>query len=197
MAFQQLLIPDLINTIALNCDIDTLQKLSLTKKEIKNMIDKNIIIEKMKDIFPEFLHKYINFDSEYMLNAKNMDIPHKYSFTGYIDFIEFKNFDNEDYKTNILYGYDHYNRFYISVLYNDLILNKKNIVTFFQRYSEQKTYFVSCQNSFISPSYCATWNFIYSDQTLTKYYSILFKLLNEGIAYYDNEYNDKFSYKLE
>jgi len=197
MSFQDILIPDLINNIAYQCDIDTITKLAQTKKEISDMIDKNIIIEKIKEIFPKFFHKYINFNSKYLVNAKHMDIPNKCSFTGYIDFIQLENFVNDNYKTNILYGYDNYSRFYISILYRDLIINNIKIVTFFQRYIEQKSYFVSCQHTFISSTYCATWNFRYTDQTLTEYYDILFQLINEGIANYNNKHGEKFYYQLE
>lgn len=197
MAFQDILIPDLINNIAYQCDIETIQKLESSSTEIKNIIDKNIIIEKIKEIFPEFFHKYINFNSKYLLNAKHMDIPDKYSFTGYIDFIQLEDFVNDNYKTNILYGYDNYNRFYISILYRDLIMNKTKIVTFFQRYIEQKSYFVSCQETFISSSYCAPWNFRCTDQILTEYYNILFQLINEGLTNYNNNHGETFCYQLE
>ena len=107
-------------------------------------------------------------------------------------------FINENDKTNIVYGYDNVNRFFISVLYKDLLNDKMNIVTFFQRYGDDKGYYVSCQNTFIIDGWCATYRFTDNAfNKLTEIYEILFKLINEGNATNDEHSLDKYSYKLE
>lgn len=198
MSFQDIIIPELINNISLKCDLGSIYKLRLVSNEIKNMIDVNTVkILKMKQIIPEFLHKYINFNSKFMLNSQHIDIGEKFGMTGYIDFIQSSYFINENYKTNIIYGYDNTHRFFISMLYKDQITNKIQIVTFFQRYSEDTRYYVSCQNTFIYSSHCATLRFTYNDsKKLTEIYEILFKLMNEGYAESSIETDEKYSYTL-
>jgi len=198
MSFQDVAIPELINIIASNCNLKSIEMLGLSCSKIKNMINDDIIVEKIKEIFPIFLHTYIDFKSPYMKKSKNIDIGDKIGMTGYIDFIRPHHFINDEYKTNIIYGYDSVNRFFISVLYKDLLINETKIATFFQRYSSDKRFYVSCQNTFISSNYCATFNFIMDNfyQKLTEFYEVLFKLLNEGVALYKNQYDEHFSYKL-
>ena len=160
MSFQDIIIPELINHIGLKCDVETMCNLRLTSKEIKNIIDvKTIKIQYIKSIIPPILHKYINFNSKFMLNSKHIDIGQKCGMTGYIDFIEPSDFINENYKTNIIYGYDDTYRFFISLLYTDQLTNKTKIVTFFQRYNGDSRFYVSCQNTFIYSSDCATCYF--------------------------------------
>jgi len=181
MSFQDLLIPELINHIAINCDVNSLCKLRLTSKEIRNVIDFDAIkILYIKSVIPEFIHEYIDFNSNFMLNSQHVDIGTKFGI-GYIDFFQPNDFINNNYKTNIIYGYDHMSRFFISILYKDLIDSKNKIVTFFQRYSENPPYYVSCQNTFIYSSYCATFYFSYNKK-ITEIYEILFKLINHGKA---------------
>lgn len=198
MSFQDLVIPELINLVASKCDLKSIDKLCLVSNEIKNMLDDHVKIKKIKEVIPEFFHKYINFNSKFILNSKNIDIGDNYGITGYIDFIRHNHFINENDKTNIVYGYDNVNRFFISVLYKDLLNDKMNIVTFFQRYGTDKKYYVSCQNTFIMNGWCATYRFTNNTfDKLTEIYEILFKLINEGVATNDDHSLDKYSYKLE
>jgi hypothetical protein len=198
MSFQDLVIPELINNISLKCDLSSLYKLRLVSNEIKNMIDINtMIILKMKEIIPSFFHKYINFSSNFMLNSRYINIGDKCGMTGYIDFIQPIDFINENYNTNIIYGHDSIERFFISILYTDQLANKQKIVSFFQRYSTDSRYYVSCQNSFIYSTMCATFRFSNNPtEKLTEIYEILFKLMNEGIAESTIESDEKYSYKL-
>ena len=199
MSFQDIIIPELINNIGLNCDNYSLSNLRLTSKEIKNMIDINTMkILHMKSVIPTIIHKYINFNSTFMLNSQHIDIGDKCGMTGYIDFIKSSDFINQNYKTNIIYGYDDMSRFFISILYNDQLTNKTKIVTFFQRYTEDLRYYVSCQNTFIYSTHCATCRFTNNDskKNLTEIYEILFKLMNEGIAESTIESDEKYSYIL-
>jgi len=132
-----------------------------------------------------------------MLNSKNISIGHKFGLTGYIDFIESRHFINDNYKTNIIYGHDNIHRFFISVLYKNVLIDKIQIVTFFQRYPTDSRYYVSSQNSFIYPTSCATFRFTNNvSEKLTEIYEILFKLISEGIAVNDIESDEKYSYNL-
>ena len=197
MSFQDLVIPELINLVASKCDIVALQNLSCVSKYINEIIDDDIKVQKIKEIIPEFFHRYIDFKISHILKAKNINIGNKYSFTGYIDFIRFNNFSNDDYKTNIVYGYDNVDRFFISILYKDMLTNENKIVSFFQRYGCDKSYYVSCQNSFIWASLCATHRFTISKfETLPEVYRILFTLINEGSALNGVDSDDKYHYKL-
>jgi hypothetical protein len=197
MAFQDISIPELINLVATKCDIHTLNKLCSVSKNMENMIDNDIKIKKIKEIIPDFLHAYIDFNSKYMLNAKNINIGDTYGMTGYIDFISLKHFINENDKTNIVYGYDNSKRFFISLLYKDILNDKNKIVTFFQRYSNEHRYFVSCQNTFIIDNSCITHLFTNSDfNTLSKIYQILFTLINYGVAKNDVDSDEFYTYEL-
>jgi hypothetical protein len=199
MSFQDIILPELINHIGLKCDLVSICNLRQTSIEIKNMIDINTMkILKMKEIIPDFLHKYINFNSKFILNSRNINIGDKSGMTGYIDFIKPSNFINENYKTNIIYGYDNMSRFFISILYNDQLTNKTQIVTFFQRYTSDSRYYVSCQNTFIYSSHCATCCFTNNDskKKLTEIYEILFKLINDGIAESTIESDEQYRYVL-
>lgn len=199
MSFQDIIIPELINHIGLKCDVETMCNLRLTSKEIKNIIDiKTIKIINMKKIIPQILHKYINFNSTFMLNSQHIDLGEKFGITGYIDFIEISYFINANYNTNIIYGYDNISRFFISILYIDQLTNKTKIVTFFQRYTSDSRYYVSSQSTFIYSSYCATFCFTNDFKNkLTEIYEILFKLINEGIAESNIDSDEKYSYKLD
>lgn len=198
MSFQDLVIPELINNISLKCDLSSLCKLRLVSNEINNMIDINTMkILRMKETIPAFFHKYINFTSNFMINSQNINIGDKCGMTGYIDFIQPIDFINENYETNIIYGHDSIERFFISILYTDQLTNNQKIVTFFQRYSTDSRYYVSCQNSFIYSTMCATFRFSSNPtEKLTEIYEILFKLMNDGIAESTIESDEKYSYKL-
>ena len=198
MSFKDLVIPDLVNIIASKCDLQTIDKLSLVSNNIKNMIDDNIKIEKMKEIIPQLLHKYIDFNSKFMLNSKNIMIGDRFGITGYIDFFRKSDFINDSYRTNIIYGYDNNNRFFISILYKDELNDCEKIVTFFQRYTHQTNFYVSCQNTFIWESWCATYVFTNNQyDRLDVCYQILFNLINSGVATNNIQDEIKYIYKLD
>ena len=198
MNFQDLVIPELMNLIASKCDLQTIDKLSLVSNNIKNMIDDNVKIEKMKEIIPQLLHKHINFNSKFILNSKNIIIGERFGLTGYIDFFRKSDFINDSYKTNIIYGYDNTKRFFISILYKDELNDSEKIVTFFQRYTNQTNFYVSCQNTFIWECWCATYVFTNNHyDRLEECYQILFTLINNGVATNDIQDETKYSYKLD
>ena len=62
--------------------------------------------------FPEIIIN--NLNDEILFSMKEINIGDKDGYTGYIDFLNSKYFID----TNIVYGYDKYNRFFISILYN-------------------------------------------------------------------------------
>ena len=114
-----------------------------------------------------------------LYNAKNKDTK-KIGFTHYIDFIKYSDFEN----TNIIYGYDKFSRFYISVKYKNDNINDENndenneyITTFFQRYTDDLFFYVCCQNTFLS--FVGTENFL-NDKTENDQFIILFELLLYG-----------------
>ncbi len=190
MSFQDILTNDIFNLIVEKCDIKTINLLYNTNIVLNKIINKSIIEKKIKEYFPIYLHKFIDFN-KFILNAVNLDLGDKIGFTGYIDFISKKNFINDDYKTNILFGFDCTNRFFISILYDVFSIDNKKIkenkiVTFFQRYSDNKYSYVSCQNTLIYDSNVQTHNFAntckFGDQ-----YIVLFELLNNGFSLYDNK----------
>ncbi len=194
MSFQDILTNDIFNLVVDNCDIKTINILNNTNIVFNKIINKSIIEKKIKEYFPIYLHKFIDFN-KFILNAVNLDLGDKIGFTGYIDFISKKNFINDDYKTNILFGFDCANRFFISILYDVFsVENKKikenKIVTFFQRYSDNIYTYVSCQNTLIFDSYVQTHNF--TNDNLGDQFIVLFELLNNGCS---SDYNN-ITYRL-
>ena len=85
-------------------------------------------------MIPIFISKHLTNFSK----AKRIDVNTRVGHTGYIDFIEESDFPN----TNIVYGYDSYDRFFLSILF--LKNGKKQIMTLFQRYQEDDLKFVTC-----------------------------------------------------
>jgi hypothetical protein len=190
MSFQDILTNDIFNLVVEKCDIKTINLLYNTNIIINKIIDKSIIQKKIKEYFPIYLHKFIDFN-KFILNSVNIDLGEKIGFTGYIDFILKKNFINDNYKTNILFGFDCASRFFISILYDvyssdNKKIKENNIVTFFQRYSENKYMFVSCQNTLIYDSYVQTHNFN-NNNNLGNQYIVLFELLNNGFSLHDDK----------
>jgi len=189
MSFQDILTNDIFNLVVDKCDIKTINLLFNTNIVINKIIDKSIIQKKIKEYFPIYLHKFIDFN-KFILNAVNLDLGNKIGFTGYIDFISKKNFINDDYKTNILFGFDCANRFFISILYDIFSVDKKKIkqnkiVTFFQRYSGNIPVYVSCQNTLICDNYVQTHNF--RNDNLRDQFIVLFQLLNNGYSLHDDK----------
>ena len=189
MSIQDILISDIFNLVVDKCNINSINLLNNTSLKINEIIDKSIISKKIKEYFPDYLHKFIDYN-KFIINAVNLDLGDKFGFTGYIDFISKKNFINDNYKTNILFGYDSANRFFISILYDistvDNIKKEYNIVTFFQRYTENIYGYVSCQKTFIYESYVQTHNFQYN-KNLGDQYEVLFDLLNNGFSVKDDK----------
>ena len=190
MSIQDILNNDIFNLVINNCDINTINLLNNTSLKINEIIDKSIIAKKIKEYIPDYLHKFIDFN-KFIINAVNLDLGDKIGFTGYIDFISKKNFINDNYKTNILFGFDCASRFFISILYDVFSFDNKkikenNIVTFFQRYSDNKYSYVSCQNTLIYDSYVQVHNFNHNNN-LGDQYIVLFELLNNGFCVNDNK----------
>jgi hypothetical protein len=194
---------DLVEKILNNCDYNTILNYYKTNKiqySIKNMelLKRKKQINLLKNNFPIFFHNIINFDS--IIHAAKINLNNRMGFTGYIDFISYNDFKENN--SNILYGYDCVNRFFISIMYDvdSTIFHKKpknKIITFFQRYSDNNKIYVNCGTSFIYYSYVNTYNFL---QEPPKQYQILFNLLNNNKAHYNHENDDSvckiINYKL-
>ena len=194
---------DLVEKILNNCDYNTILNYYKTNKiqySIKNMelLERKKQINLLKNNFPIFFHNIINFDS--IIHAAKINLNNRMGFTGYIDFISYNDFKENH--SNILYGYDCVNRFFISIMYDvdSNIFHKKpknKIITFFQRYSDNNKIYVNCGTSFIYYSYVNTYNFL---QEPPKQYQILFNLLNNNKAHYNHENDDSvckiINYKL-
>jgi len=82
---------------------------------------------------PQFIVPYIKKPNR----CKFIDISSKSNNSEYINFIEEKDFANN----NIVYGFDVYNRFFLSVK-NKNINNYCVIKTIFQRFSDNPSYLV-------------------------------------------------------
>lgn len=174
-------------------------------KELK-LLDKinlyNQIIKKYKyieKIFPSFIFNSINDKSnnldltnfKYLINAKNVSLENKTGITSYIDFITKKYFID----TNIIYGYDCFNRFFISLLY-DNESKKNNIITFFQRYSDDKYLYVNCMNTFLN---IITTHYFLNENIIDLQFRIFCDLIKFGESKktYVNDYQiDNFNFKL-
>jgi len=194
MSFKDILFNDILNQVADKCDISSLQLLTNTHLKIKENMDTSIVSKKIKEYFPFFLYRYIDFNNTYIRNAFQVDLEKNIGFTGYIDFISKKHFINDAYHTNIIFGRDSVSRFFISILYDVDITSseypqkkQKLITTFFQRYSSSIFGFVSCQTTFVNDNSCVqTHNFRNNDdETLGDQYVILFDLLNNGCSIHD------------
>jgi len=149
---------------------------------VKNSLQKNK--------FKSFFIKELNEDI--ILNLRYLNIKNKISYNGYIDFIEKKDFDKLN--TNIVYGYDMHDRFFLSFLfytkYKERVYFK--ILTIFQRYSNDENFYISCQDKL--------YNYPYNEKLYVindKIYSFnegfiknVFSLLNNNILVTQNKYNN-------
>jgi len=149
---------------------------------VKNSLQKNK--------FKSFFIKELNEDI--ILNLRYLNIKNKISYNGYIDFIEKKDFDKLN--TNIVYGYDMHDRFFLSFLfytkYKERVYFK--ILTIFQRYSNDENFYISCQDKL--------YNYPYNEKLYVindKIYSFnegfiknVFSLLNNNILITQNKYNN-------
>jgi hypothetical protein len=93
---------------------------------------------------PPFFHNYLQND-----NMKEYNVKSRMGTTGYIDYITEEDFTLA--KTNIIYGYDQANRFFVSIMYKNLSVieeEQPRIMTIFQRYTNENYFFVSCGDIF-------------------------------------------------
>jgi len=134
---------------------------------------------------PSFIEKYIDNKE----NIKNIDIGNNKGLKDYIDFLDIDNFDN----SNVVFGYDVYNRFFISVIYKNVNYPKYPLImTIFQRYTYEKYFYVSCDNTFIKHNIVETFDFNKEMALLPFQFENFFKLINNGninIIQNDKEYN--------
>jgi len=157
--------------------------IKINKKRIENFIKNKMIYQTMN--IPSIIKYHINNNSIYcnkidyelydnIIKANYLHLKNRRGYTDYIDFIRLEDFKN----SNIIYGTDCYNRFFIAILFDktiDNIINKKNIAVFFQRYSDDEFYFVSSMDSFIMNYTCHIQNF--NKSILNDYYKSLFELI--------------------
>lgn len=132
--------------------------------------------------FPEFFRHLIDFDSKHMLKSKLYMANNRTGNSGYIDYKSNNDFDNNN--TAILYGRDRLNRFYISVRYTENGKQEKYITTFFQKYTQSKTLYRSCGETFDHTqieSHCFK-----NGDNFKHQFQILFNLLNTGTAKWNN-----------
>jgi hypothetical protein len=134
---------------------------------------------------PYFLSKHIN-DLD---KCVQINIGQQMGATGYIDFISPNHFTNTytniNTDTNIVYGYDCINRFFISVLFcNEPFQHIPKVMTLFQRYVEDPYFFATCGNTFnkdkknYMPN-VTTHNFMYS-KDMKDQIKHFFELINNG-----------------
>ena len=136
---------------------------------------------------PQFIAKNIRNVSKCL----QVDIGQKMGITDYIDFLTKEDFTNN---TNVIYGRDNADRFFISALYKNItqdILNgnnesnikEHNIMTLFQRYSNEPYFFVSCGDTFIWKGDIQTHNFYTKDcnnnKPFPEQYANFFTLIND------------------
>jgi hypothetical protein len=126
-----------------------------------------------------------------------VDIGNRRGMTEYIDFLNINDFiihnqmnsdtdSGHEYnvtnkKASCIYGDDIYNRFFISILYQDED-DKVGIMTIFQRYTDDLYYFVSCGNTFFFHSDVHTANFNNELHNLDDQFIYFFNLINNSIT---------------
>lgn len=127
---------------------------------------------------PQFIQKNI----QNINKCLEINIGGRRGSTGYIDYLQKEDFINNH---NIIYGYDNASRFFISLLYRKISLdniNKKyedhNIMTLFQRYTNEPSFFVSCGDTFIHKSDVQTYNFSNTDNPMPTQFDHFFNLIN-------------------
>ena len=182
---------ELYYNISFYLDLESYIKLYSTSKELnillKNIpyyIQKKYCLKKLK-IYPEQLIKL--FDPVKLYKIPVIDLKNIVGFTHYIDFITDEYFNN----TNIIRGIDCYGRLFISFYYNIKKSGhneKKDIITLFQRYSNNKYCWTVGGNYF--PYY--SFNRIFFDTNIDNNKIIFSKLFNdENIEYNYNNINVK------
>lgn len=148
---------------------------------------------------PKFLQKNIKNINKCL----EINIGERRGITDYIDFLKKDDFINN---YNVIYGRDYAKRFFISVLYNEVNINtkehdenketkqeKEEIMTLFQRYTNEPYFFVSCGNTFIHKSDVRIHNFYNTDKPIPKQFEYFFNLINNeqiSITYNINDLYD-------
>jgi len=115
-------------------------------------------------------------------------------FTDYIDYIN--KYDFIKAKSDIIWGYDNYRRFFISIIfnknYNDI--DRTEVMTIFQKYTNDKYYWVSCQKTFNKRGVC-NFNFKNCFNSEDNVFYMFFEIINNKIIF--SLYDDmKVSYEL-
>jgi hypothetical protein len=132
------------------------------------------------NVVPPHIKVYINEN----IDIKKIDIKNKSGDTGYIDFIIKEDFPVG---SNVVYGYDKFNRFFLSVLYCETKRPEYyHVMTIFERYSNDPHLIVSAGYKFIE-NVVATWNL--SLDRMDSQIANFFKLINDGmvdVEYFDN-----------
>ena len=171
-------IDDIAEHIINKCDLQTLDCLSSVSKYTRQITHQPRIKLQIDICFPKFFKTYIDYTKLASLSPRKILNDPRCGMTGYIDYLTFNDFDRH--KTNILYGWDSNNRFFISTMYVRGEQPKRYIATFFQRYTSSPRFYVSCGNTYEGGNNCQTYNFvstIKNDMTGTQY-ETLFQLLN-------------------
>ncbi len=171
-------IDDIAEHIINKCDLRSLECLSSVSKHTREITQQQLIKLQIEEFFPNFFKSYIDYTKLASLSPRHITNDLRFGITGYIDYITFNDFDRR--KTNILYGWDINNRFFISTMYIHGEKPKRYIATFFQRYTTSPYFYVSCGNTYDGGNHCQTYNFVSpvkNDMTGTQY-ETLFQLLN-------------------
>ena len=171
-------IDDIVEHIINKCDLRSLECLSSVSKHTREITHQLRIKLQIEKYFPEFFKTYIDYTKLTSLSPRQISNDPRCGITGYIDYLTFNDFDRR--KTNILYGWDTHNRFFISTMYTQGEKPKRYIATFFQRYTTSPYFYVSCGNTYDGGNNCQTYNFVSSvknDMSGTQY-ETLFQLLN-------------------
>ena len=171
-------IDDIAEHIINKCDLRSLECLSSVSKHTREITHQQLIKLQIEECFPEFFKSYIDYTKLASLSPRKMLNDPRCGITGYIDYLTFNDFDRR--KTNILYGWDTHNRFFISTMYTRDDKPKRYIATFFQRYTSSPGFYVSCENTYDGGNNCQTYNFVSSEKndTTGTQYETLFQLLN-------------------
>lgn len=147
---------DILHIIFSFCDFRTLNSIKNTNKNFFKKIKESFILEYdckklefVKDILQKTKFKKVfmnELNKDVIFNLRYLDIKNRISYDGFINFIEKKDFDQLN--TNIVYGYDFHDRFFISILFHTTYKNRiyYKILTIFQRYSNNENYYISSQD---------------------------------------------------
>jgi len=155
---------------------------------------------------PHFIQKNIHN----IHKCVKVDIGSKLGPTNYIDFLTKEDFINNG-NRRVIYGEDVNKRFFISVLYKQIFpeINNKdiqktnlqykdhNIMTLFQRYTNEPSFFVSCGDTFIWKGDIKTHNFCNSVNVIPEQFTNFFTLINNGELNITYNINDLYNLEDE